>query len=389
MAKKAPKQKRDLICDRCGSHSKPGTKTCDKCGAERFAPEWVREMRRVNRNFSVQVNDPHPLSDSVDPRLTLYKWWPGGRATFNINTASQWEEVTSIVTELAPFLKWKTKKQVAKTIATIKTSEAGSTKSAASALSQHPELLAQIVAGIDPTKISDEDVPELAKALAGVAAVFTSIDETLRTSIAMLVKELPKEGSKAISQLGELMGTLTLGQISAVASEVQRRVGLLETFSDRVLDESTYEIRGDNSIHRLLEQAMWIVDERYWLMHSNRQLRTVVGDELAEKDKKFEKKRPDFVCGAVDKKLIIIEIKRPSHTLEVADLNQLEQYIAICNEYDDSHSTFVAILVGKKKSAELDRILKLRSSNFKVRTYTQLVSDARKRYKAYLDELEI
>src|SRR5690606_19979447 len=134
-------------------------------------------------------------------------------------------------------------------------------------------------------------------------------------------------------QLGDLMESLTLGQISAVATEVQRRVGLLETFSERARDEKTYEISGAGSIHRLLEQAMWIVDERYWLMHSNRQLRTVVGDELAKKDKRFEKRRPDFVCGAVDKKLIIIEIKRPSHTLDVDDLNQLEQYVAICQEY--------------------------------------------------------
>lgn len=330
----------DLICDRCGAHAKQGSTQCTNCESERFAPTWVRELRRINRSFSVQVNDAHELSESDDPRLTLYKWWPGGSATFNINTASQWNEVKRIVdSELAPFLGWKTQEEVTSALSGLGTSDRPSSE-VSKLLAQHPNLLTEIVDGIDPSKISDEDIPELAKALTSVAAVFTGVDQTLRSSISRLVKKLPKEGSRAIDQLGDLMESLTLGQISAVATEVQRRVGLLETFSERARDEKTYETSGAGSIHRLLEQAMWIVDERYWLMHSNRQLRTVVGDELAKKDKRFEKRRPDFVCGAVDKKLIIIEIKRPSHTLDVDDLNQLEQYVAICQEYDDSHTSF-------------------------------------------------
>jgi len=388
--KAAPKRHTDLVCDRCGAHSKAGTKECVSCGSERFSPTWVREMRRVNRNFSVQVNDPHPASESKQPRLTFYKWWPGANASFNVNTSAQWEDMKRIVdTELAQFLGWYTREQIAETLASIEESNKESSGKVTTLVASHPELLTQIVAGIDLGKISDEDVPELARALSSVTSVFISVDEKLRTSISRLVKKLPKEGAKAISQLEDLMETLTLGQISAVATEVQRRVGLLDTFSERVLDDKTYEIRGDGSIHRLLEQAMWIVDERYWLMHSNKQLRTVIGKELAKKDKKYETKRPDFVCGTVDGRLIIIEIKRPSHKLTVEDLNQLEQYVALADEYDGSHKGFEAILVGQKPSPELDRILKIRGgTRFKVMTYTQLVSDAKRRYKSYLDELQ-
>jgi hypothetical protein len=162
----------------------------------------------------------------------------------------------------------------------------------------------------------------------------------------------------------------------------------LNLFKERVLDERTYEIRGDGSIHRLLEQAMWIVDERYWLMHSNSHLRTVVGKDLAKQDKRFEQQRPDFVCGSVDNKLIIIEIKRPSHTLEVDDLNQLETYVRLCNKYDDDHSTFDAYLVGNRQSDDLRETLKLRRETFKVRTYTQLIKDTERRYEGYLQALE-
>jgi hypothetical protein len=158
-----------------------------------------------------------------------------------------------------------------------------------------------------------------------------------------------------------------VGQIAAVATEVKRRVGLLTMFKACVLDDRTYEIRGDGSIHRLLELAMWIVDEHYWLMFSNSQLRTIVTDQLVKEDKKHELERPDFVCGTVDKRLIILEIKRPSHTLTVQDYNQLVRYVVLGEKYHTDHTGFDAILVGQKKSDELDRTLKVLGNRIKVK----------------------
>lgn len=162
---------------------------------------------------------------------------------------------------------------------------------------------------------------------------------------------------------------------------------MLKLFKERVLDERTHEIRGDGSIHRLLEQAMWIVDEHYWLMFSDNQLRSIVTKQLLKEDRNHELERPDFVCGAVDKKLIIIEIKRPSHTLTVKDLNQLERYVVLCEQYHTDHSGFDAILVGQKKSDDLERTLKVRGNRLKVKTYTDLIGDTERRYKSYLDAL--
>jgi hypothetical protein len=133
---------------------------------------------------------------------------------------------------------------------------------------------------------------------------------------------------------------------------------------------------------------MWIVDERYWLMHSNSQLRTIVANALVGEDERFKLHRPDFVCGTVDRKLILIEIKRPSHTLTVADLNQLERYVVLCEEYDTDHRGFEAILVGSKQSDELKRTLKVRGTSLRVRTYTDLIGDTERRYSSYLQALE-
>jgi hypothetical protein len=377
------------VCDACGTANAQSAKACSKCGKARWAPPWVRELRRVNRSFAVQVTDPHPLADSSDPRLTLYKWWPGANASFNINTAAQWETVKTIVdTDLAPFLGWSAADDIRETL-NARSEEAAELDSKIRDLAlKNPRLLAQIARAIKPDQVSDEDLPQLGEALGEIAQILLNVDESHRDAIRQLVKKLPEQRELALRQLSELMEELTVGQITAVTNEVKRRVGLLNLFKERVLDERTYEITGDNSIHRLLERAMWIVDERYWLMHSNAQLRTVVAKQLAKEDEKYKTNRPDFVCGTVDQKLIIIEIKRPAHTLDVGDLNQLERYVVLCNKYDDDHTSFEAILVGHEQSDELRQTLKVRKEAFRVRTYTQLVSDAERRYKDYLDALD-
>lgn len=388
MSKARKKAKQQKVCDTCGTHNAMGADECSKCGKSRWAPDWVLQLRRINRSFAVQVTKSHPSAASKDPRLTLYKWWPGGKATFNVTRSPDWERVKEIVDiELAPFLGWSTTKQIQKSIRERRSKEKNSDALLGELVASNPRFIAQLVKGLKLTKISDEDVGQLAESIGEIAQVLVAADETHRLAIRELVKKLPGQGKAALQQLAELMEELTLGQITAVTSEVKRRAGLLELFRERVLDERTYEISGDGSIHRLLERAMWIVDERYWLMHSNRQLRTVVGEQLAKEDKKFQKKRPDFVCGMVDKRLIIIEIKRPSHLLSVDDLNQLERYVVICEQYDADHSSFEAILVGSKASEDLKRTLKVRGQGFKVRTYTQLVSDTERRYKGFLDAL--
>jgi hypothetical protein len=377
------------VCDTCGAENSDTAAECQACGKDRWAPSWVRQLRRLNRNFAVQVTTPHEQSSVTDPSLTLYKWWPGGRSTLHIRTQDHWDRIKEIVdTDLAQHLGWASRQKITSELKSRSRDGKEFDKQARDLLARRPKLLVEIVKGLKLDKISDEDLPRVGESVIEIAEILAEVDDSHRHAIGQLVQRLPKQKESAIRQLTDLMDELTVGQIAAVATEVRRRVGLLETFTDRINDDRTYEISGDGSIHRLLERAMWIVDERYWLMHSNKQLRTVVTKEMVKEDKRFAERRPDFVCGSVDKKLIIIEIKRPSHTLDTEDLNQLERYVVLCNKYDEDHSSFEAMLVGSKVSDDLRNTLKVRSSSFKARTYTQLVSDSQRRYQRYLDALE-
>jgi hypothetical protein len=359
------------------------------CSGTRFAPKFVRQLRKINRNFYVQVTEPPASAEDPADRLTLYKWWPGGRTNLNINTSDQWERLKEIVdSDLAPFLKWKTRRAISRELASISRDAEQAGKQLTAIAKNDPAFLSRILKEVDFKKVPAGEHEKLGEALSEIASIYVNAGEGLRRSIHGVVRRLPSEGESAIRELTGLMESLTLHQITAVASEVQRRVGLLQTFKERALDDRTYEIRGDGSIHRLLEQAMWIVDERYWLMHSNSALRTVIGKELEKKDKKLAAKRRDFVCGTVDKKLIIIELKRPSHSLSVEDLNQLELYVVIAQEYDDRFNSVEAVLVGKKIDDTLKRVLKLRGRTFSATTFSSLIDDTERRYHDYLKHLQ-
>jgi DNA-directed RNA polymerase subunit RPC12/RpoP len=379
--------RRFRLCDACGVENTAEAQTCKACGSKRFAKEWVRALRRVNKNFAVEVAEPHPSSSRKDLRLTLYKWWPGGHANFNINGPAQWQAVRNAVDELAPYLGWSTHAELVDALRAREKDDKALDSRLRRAAAADPELLARVVKGVDFKRVSEEDIPEVVRQLATIADVLAGADRGMRLAIEQVVKKLPSQGKTATEGLADLMEQLTLRQITAVTLEVQRRAELLKLFKNRMLDDRTYEIRGENSIHRLLETAMWIVDERYWLMQSNATVRTLIGRQLAKEDKRFEKQRPDFVCGTVDRGLFIIEIKRPAHTLQVEDLNQLERYVYLAEKYSDVSRLEAAILVGNRKSTELSGRTKYRSSSFRVRTYSDLVQDTERRYEAYLTAL--
>src|SRR5688572_27083523 len=89
------------ICQKCGEENRLNASECSHCGSERFAPDYIRKLERVTNNTFVQVTLP---KDKDEKRITLYKWWPGGSASFNINTMEQWERIAEIIaTRLLPY----------------------------------------------------------------------------------------------------------------------------------------------------------------------------------------------------------------------------------------------------------------------------------------------
>jgi len=337
----------------------------------------------------VQVTRSLPDGASVArDRLTLYKWWPvGNKATFHINTPEHWERVKSIVdNDFSGFLGWQTKREISQQIEKAVAEDARGTRAIAR-ITRKAGVVQQILKSLDFSSIRIEESDDLVEIIGELANAATNADQTLFNAFRKIFRELKRSPTRAVNDLSDLLGKWTLTQVTQITREVTRRLETLKLFRERLLDDATFEIRGDNSIHRVLEGAMWIIDERYWLMHSNRTLREIVGKEMEAKDKKFEKQRPDFVCGTSGGKLVVVELKRPSHKLTVDDLNQLETYVDILEKNSNS-SVGEAILMGRHVSDELQRKKKYRGHQFKVWNYAEVFDETEHRYETYLKEIK-
>ena len=220
-----------------------------------------------------------------------------------------------------------------------------------------------------------------------ISDVLTNANAGFREAYLAIVKKLPKQKQRALEDLALLLEGWSLNVVTNVAQQVKSRLETIDLFEKQIEDSRTFEIQGDNSIHRILERAMWLVSEEYWLLHSNRTLRVQIGDEMSKKDKKrYGKKRPDFVCGSVGNRLIILELKRPGHKLDIDDLNQLETYLAVAKKYF-TFTSARGYLVGSSIDEELNRRLEFRKGT-EILFYSNVIDSTKKRYHEFLKTLE-
>ena len=128
-----------------------------------------------------------------------------------------------------------------------------------------------------------------------------------------------------------------------------------------------------------------MLDDKYWIVQSNKSLRNFIGDKI---EKKNGKKRPDFVCVNQGNSLIILEIKRPSLKLKKEDLDQAELYQRLIKRYKgSSYSSIRVILIGNIITDEAREIVDLRK-NLEIASYQDFLENVRNRYQEYLDVVE-
>ena len=240
-----------------------------------------------------------------------------------------------------------------------------------------PEKILQLIENEDPNFVF-----QILSAVGGAS-------ERFKLELKELLRKIPKDrtSTKGLEELGEFMDKWNLHQITSLLSIVKSRLQTIETFEQMIHDDSTYEIRGDKSVHRVLEKSMWLVDDKYWIVSSNKSLREFIGKELEKIDKNHSRKRPDFVCVNHADRIIILEIKRPSVELKKEELDQAELYLRLVKKYKADKKNVEVILVGNKISEEAAEIAEIRTA-IKIQTYQDFLEKCRSRYEQYLRVVE-
>jgi len=252
---------------------------------------------------------------------------------------------------------------------------------------EYPSFLKDLAAAVDVQELSRKDFDGIVETFGEISNALTHANTGFREVFLSIVKKLPSQKQRALEDLDLLLHGWSLQVITNVAQQVRARLETIQLFESQIQDARTFEIHGENSIHRILERAMWLVDENYWLLHSNTTLRQSIGKDMEKADReRYGSRRPDFVCGTVGDRLILLELKRPSHSLQVEDLNQLETYLTVAEKYFNFRSG-KGYLVGSKSDDELRRRLKYRTG-FEVLYYADIIHGTKKRYHEYLKTIE-
>jgi len=335
------------ICKKCGAANKPGTIACATCGSGRLAPGWVLARREVTKQFEVQITKSNERFGEPRARITLSKWWPGsaGRSpSLHISTPEQWTRVREIVDrDFGPRLGWR---GLANRIS-LPRAPLGK-RQLQELVRQKPELAREVLGdSADGATEKEKSSPDGVALLDRIRRNEAKLGRPFPAAYRALLERLPAEGGEALTQLERLLESWSLHQITQLVSQIRQRLETIALFEKLVLDDRTYELKGERSIHRVLESAMWLVDERYWLMSSNRTLRTLIGRAIQRERRAELEVRPDFACAQLGLQGVVIELKRPKHRLTLADLNQAERYLVLA-EAHTSGISWTAALVGRR-----------------------------------------
>jgi hypothetical protein len=249
---------------------------------------------------------------------------------------------------------------------------------------ENPEVVEKFIS----LKMQGYDFDYIFDLLRVIDKAILGSSERVRTAFKEVVEKISSEDAKSMQELSDLMGKYNLFQITSVTNLVKYRLDTINNLETMIHDERTYEIKTDNSIHRLLEKNMWLIDEQYWIAQSNKSLRNFIGAEIEKTHSDFKNKRPDFACVDFENKLIILELKRPSIELRKDALDQAEMYLRVIKKYKtESYKNINVIVLGNKISSEAYEIVDLRKG-VEIKTYEDFLSKTRKRYKSYLDAVE-
>jgi len=360
-------------------------------------PDWVQEEELVYNwgiaRFYVRLlklNEDEPISEDNPLIIRLRREyfdtdneeWVSDQ--INIKRVEYWEELKRIIDEnFASKIGWISKEEALKKI-----KEKPSEETVKEVIDKRPTIILDFVDGADFEKMDINQLSDL------IQKMYNRGREVLEKYVLLfdeIVERSTKRDEKYIENFNEIVDKITLYGITSTLNYVLYRKSKIDLFEKMILDDTTYELKGNNSIHRRLEKDIWLLGEDYIILKSNKSLKNLIGKELAKRHKKYEKLRPDFACVTYgNQKLVIAEIKRPKYSITMEDIDNVEIYLSIASSYSGKkfNDAEAYLIVNKIPRALRDIVDKRSKIGINVRTYQEIINDARNRYGQLLEILE-
>lgn len=216
----------------------------------------------------------------------------------------------------------------------------------------------------------------------------TIIDLLIRSmesnEIVGILRKLEEADPKDIQKLANILETWGIYEITSTAEHLRYRLSIINKFEEVIGNISSLEYK---DIHKLLEKNLWLLNDNYTLYASNSSLKTILKNKLDKKFEEHAKDRPDIILKTLIDKVLIIELKRPSHRIVSTDFAQVSKYKTIITSIKPSAKLIECYLIGSEfdeavRNPEYEKI------SIYLKSYSEIVQEAKERYKEILEILK-
>jgi hypothetical protein len=152
-----------------------------------------------------------------------------------------------------------------------------------------------------------------------------------------------------LSLLLEHLSTWKVLESRAILEIIKGRLEVIEKFHTMIVNnapETASSINLDN-MHDLLAGFPWILNPEWQVLAEEKKISSQLKEwNAADIDDEDELLRYDFLALTDDSRLVVIEIKRPDHTVELKELQRLETYKERLSKAHDKELSMVMICGG-------------------------------------------
>ena len=196
--------------------------------------------------------------------------------------------------------------------------------------------------------------------------IISNIEDTRNSDIEIF--------ASALSEFGLL-------EMSIITSQAINRLRYLDELSILIHEPKTLE----KDVHKALENSTWILGDDYSVLFSDTNLKSAIESVLDKKYKGSKKmNRPDLLLGrTTNKRLLLIEFKRPNFTLTRDTERQALEYKDELGAYFGNQPIDVILLGGK-----IDTTIKDIQQGIVYLTYLDTISSAKNRLEWMINELK-
>lgn len=212
--------------------------------------------------------------------------------------------------------------------------------------------------------------------------VFVLLEALERSDYRLLLEHIADSRPRDIAAIAEGLNDFGLAEMAYVVEQANARSAFLDQLEQLALNAATSEA----NMHKALERNLWVFGPEFTLFSTNTTLKRQIEEYLKKEyvGKKADQ-RPDLLLNQnLNGEYLLIEFKRPSHSLDHDDYIQAIAYRHELGKYISS--TIRVLLIGGRRSPDFPQ--HNREPQVNVVVFDQLIATARKQLQWLLrDEM--